>query len=960
SPTIAQEDVAPFGTASQTSTCFNDPAEFAIDGDINSFTHTCAGNNDLGPAVWEIDLGGDPDITRIVIQNRRSCCGSRLRDIYISLHNDPYLEDGIIVGDPIVEIDLETNEYEWEDAEWQSELLNPENELGVFPNGPAELAVDIPATVARYVRVTRIPDPDNSGAGEDANADEATVLQIAEIEIFGEGGFVCPEAGDPDFGDARCEDILVDPPIGGAEGDPGIYTVTVISDDDTGDALQYTITAHAEGGGDDIVIGPTANNIANFSLLFGSWSFSATVDDDLRCDDPNDEGTCDRSFTIDILADENLALGKPTWHSSQLGGFGPELAVDGNPGNFTHTLAGNNGAGPAMWEVDLVEIQEIQTIDIFNRTSCCGSRLRDIIVSIHDVSAQIDPEEEPIWQSELLNPENEGGAFPLGPGSLQVVLDPPVEGQFVRITRIPDDDNSGTGGQGNADEATVLSLGEVEVYGVPADCPAEGDTHCEELTVTPFGEIVDGTPGVYTASVIADDDSGDAISYLFTAEEAGGQTITIGPTEFPTADFNLVEGEWTISVRVDDDRCPDVADDATCTVDVSIECEGEADTHCELIEYEGPPGDAGGLYEFFAVAEDDSGDPVLYSWTADNGVDPAINIANGTNLAYFELGPGDWTISVVVDDDPACNDEAKDNTCTLNLTVGDLAENAAAGGIAQQSSQLGFFFPDLAINGDLNDFTHTIAGNDGLGPAIWEVNMNEVRNIAQVVLSNRRNCCGSRLRDVIVSIHDVSFLEDDPPVGNTAEDLPIWDSAIWESELLNPENELGTFPTGPGALLVDVLGEAGGPVEGQFLRVTRLPDDDNSGTEGQGNQDEATVLSLGEVLVYECEGDDCDDDPPPPPPGDNFLRGDPDASGAINITDGIFLLNFLFLGGPAPGCRDAGDADDSGAINITDGIFVLNFLFLGGPNPPGPYPDCGVDTTDDTTTCETSQPSCDA
>ena len=79
------------------------------------------------------------------------------------------------------------------------------------------------------------------------------------------------------------------------------------------------------------------------------------------------------------------------------------------------------------------------------------------------------------------------------------------------------------------------------------------------------------------------------------------------------------------------------------------------------------------------------------------------------------------------------------------------------------------------------------------------------------------------------------------------------------------------------------------------------------------------------------------------PGGSEFVRGDADASGAINITDGIFVLNFLFLGGPTPSCSDAADADDSGAINITDGIYILNFLFLGGDDPPAPHPACGED-----------------
>ena len=61
-----------------------------------------------------------------------------------------------------------------------------------------------------------------------------------------------------------------------------------------------------------------------------------------------------------------------------------------------------------------------------------------------------------------------------------------------------------------------------------------------------------------------------------------------------------------------------------------------------------------------------------------------------------------------------------------------------------------------------------------------------------------------------------------------------------------------------------------------------------------------------------------------------------------NITDGIYVLNFLFLGGPEPPCKEAANADDKGDINITDGIFILNYLFQGGPAPPAPGPDsCG-------------------
>jgi hypothetical protein len=87
----------------------------------------------------------------------------------------------------------------------------------------------------------------------------------------------------------------------------------------------------------------------------------------------------------------------------------------------------------------------------------------------------------------------------------------------------------------------------------------------------------------------------------------------------------------------------------------------------------------------------------------------------------------------------------------------------------------------------------------------------------------------------------------------------------------------------------------------------------------------------------------------PDGPGDpQFRRGDTDGSKAVNITDMIRILNFLFAGGPAPTCQDTADTDDSGGLNITDGIYGLNFLFAGGRPIPAPGPAaCGVDPTSD-------------
>lgn len=46
-------------------------------------------------------------------------------------------------------------------------------------------------------------------------------------------------------------------------------------------------------------------------------------------------------------------------------------------------------------------------------------------------------------------------------------------------------------------------------------------------------------------------------------------------------------------------------------------------------------------------------------------------------------------------------------------------------------------------------------------------------------------------------------------------------------------------------------------------------------------------------------------------------------------------------------CGDADDADDSGRFDLTDPIYLLQHLYLGGPSPPYPYPEPNGDYTRD-------------
>jgi len=79
-----------------------------------------------------------------------------------------------------------------------------------------------------------------------------------------------------------------------------------------------------------------------------------------------------------------------------------------------------------------------------------------------------------------------------------------------------------------------------------------------------------------------------------------------------------------------------------------------------------------------------------------------------------------------------------------------------------------------------------------------------------------------------------------------------------------------------------------------------------------------------------------------------FIRSDANDDGTTDLSDGVAILNELFLGVPARNaCKDALDANDDGANDLSDGVYVLNYLFQGGPAPPSPFPAPGADPTPD-------------
>jgi hypothetical protein len=87
------------------------------------------------------------------------------------------------------------------------------------------------------------------------------------------------------------------------------------------------------------------------------------------------------------------------------------------------------------------------------------------------------------------------------------------------------------------------------------------------------------------------------------------------------------------------------------------------------------------------------------------------------------------------------------------------------------------------------------------------------------------------------------------------------------------------------------------------------------------------------------------------PPEGSFVRGETNEDGALNISDPITILGYLFRGKPGPTCRDRMDVRDDGTVDLGDAIALLGYLFAGGPAPPAPFPERGYDPTEDDLSC---------
>lgn len=84
-----------------------------------------------------------------------------------------------------------------------------------------------------------------------------------------------------------------------------------------------------------------------------------------------------------------------------------------------------------------------------------------------------------------------------------------------------------------------------------------------------------------------------------------------------------------------------------------------------------------------------------------------------------------------------------------------------------------------------------------------------------------------------------------------------------------------------------------------------------------------------------------------------YMIGDANGDQVANISDAIFTLHWLYLGGEEPPCQLAADVNGDGDVDLSDPIVQLRHMFVGQSTVPPLYGVCSVHSTVGATlTCE--------
>jgi hypothetical protein len=69
------------------------------------------------------------------------------------------------------------------------------------------------------------------------------------------------------------------------------------------------------------------------------------------------------------------------------------------------------------------------------------------------------------------------------------------------------------------------------------------------------------------------------------------------------------------------------------------------------------------------------------------------------------------------------------------------------------------------------------------------------------------------------------------------------------------------------------------------------------------------------------------------PPECQGICGDANGDATVNVSDAVYIINYVFVGGGAPSPLACGDANSDGTVNVSDAVYIINYVFVGGGAP---------------------------
>jgi hypothetical protein len=61
-----------------------------------------------------------------------------------------------------------------------------------------------------------------------------------------------------------------------------------------------------------------------------------------------------------------------------------------------------------------------------------------------------------------------------------------------------------------------------------------------------------------------------------------------------------------------------------------------------------------------------------------------------------------------------------------------------------------------------------------------------------------------------------------------------------------------------------------------------------------------------------------------------YLCGDANNDESVNVSDAVYVINYVFIGGNPPDPLESGDANCDSSVNVSDAVWIINYLVSGG------------------------------